>query len=103
MIIKGNVGTRKSLVINCIKEMLITLANPEPSPIMLLTPTGVATFNIKAPTIHSTLHLPIKDIVPSKGTPLAKFEEELKYITYILIDEMIFFGPKLLSEIYEHL
>jgi len=70
--------------------MLISLASPEPSPIMLLTPTGVAAFNIQASTIHFALNLPIKDLMPLEGNALAKFQEELRHIRYILIDEMSF-------------
>jgi len=103
MIIQSTAGTGKSLLINCIKDMLISLASPEPSPIMLLAPTGVAAFNIQASTIHSTLHLPMNDLMPLQGNALAKFQEELRHIRYILIDEMSFIGPKLLSHIDERL
>ena len=72
MIIQGTTGTGKSLLINCVREMLIALAGSEPSPIMLLAPTGVAAFNIQASTIHSTLHLPIKYLTPLEGNALAK-------------------------------
>ena len=103
MIIQGTAGTGKSLLINCIKDMLISLASPEPSLIMLLAPTGVVAFNIQASKIHSAPHLPIKDLMPLEGNALAKFQEELRHIRYILIGEMSFIGPKLLSHIDEHL
>ena len=70
---------------------------------MLLTPTRVAAFNIQASTIHSTLHFPIKNPMPLEGNALAKFQEGLRHIRYILIDEMSFIGPKLLSHIDERL
>ncbi len=72
MIIQGTAGTGKSLLINCIKDMLIGLASPEPSSIMLLAPTGIAAFNIQASTIHSALHLPLKDLTPLEGNALRK-------------------------------
>ena len=103
MIIQGTAGTRKSLLINCIREMLIALAGSGPSPIMLLAPTCVAAFNIQASTIHSALHLPLKDLTPLEGNALAKFQEELKHIRYILIDEMSFIGPKLLHQVDQRL
>jgi len=103
MIIQGIVGTRKSLLINCIKDMLISLASSKPSPIVLLTSTGVSSFNIQASTIHFSMHLPIKDLMPLEGNALAKFQEELRHIRYILIDEMSFIGLKLLNHIDERL
>ena len=70
---------------------------------MLLAPTGVAAFNIQASTIHAALHLLIKYFTPLEDNALEKFQEELKHIRYILINEMSFIGPKLLSQIDEHL
>ena len=65
----------------------------------MLAITGVATFNIGATTINSKLKIPIKDMQPLQGQTLIAFKEELKYIKYIIIDEMSFLGPKLLLKI----
>ena len=67
--------------------------------LLLLAPTGIAAFNIGATTIHSKLRIPIKDMQPLQGQALMAFQEELKYIKYIIIDEMSFLGPKLLLKI----
>jgi len=80
VIIQGTTAIVKSLLISCIKDMLITLASPEPSLIMLLAATGVSAFNKQASTIHSALHLPIKYLTPLEGNYLVKFEEELKHV-----------------------
>ena len=65
----------------------------------MLALTGIATFNIGATTINSKLKIPIKDMQPLQGQTLIAFQEELKYIKNILIDEMTFVGPKLLLKI----
>ena len=40
---------------------------------------------------------------PLVGKSLSKFQEELHHIRYILIDEMSFIGPKMLTQIYARL
>ena len=45
----------------------------------------------------------IKDMQPLQGQALIAFQEELKYIKYIIIDEMSFLGPKLLLKIVSRL
>jgi hypothetical protein len=92
MIIQGTRGTRKSYCIHCIKETLSSQAPSRHSPLLLLTPTRVATFNIHATTIHAGLRIPIKDMIPLQGQSLVVFQEEMKHIHYILIDDMSFIG-----------
>ena len=72
---------------------------PNQSPLLLLTPTRVATFNIGGSTIHSKLKILVKDFMQLEGTHLTSFQEEMSHIKYILIDEMIFIGDKLLENI----
>lgn len=55
MIIQGIAGTGKSYLIGAINQSLRMVAMPNPSPLLLLALTGVATFNIGASTIHSKL------------------------------------------------
>ena len=50
------------------------------SPILLLAPTGVPTFNIQATIIHSTLKIPIKKFQPLQTQTLAVFQEVMKHI-----------------------
>jgi hypothetical protein len=69
------------------------------SPFLFLAPTGITAFNIHARTIHSALKIPIKDMRPLQGKSLAIFQEEMRHIRYILIDEMRFLGPRLFIQI----
>ena len=56
--IQGTAG--KSYFIGAIKKALEIEALPEKSPLLLLAPTRVATFNIFGTTIHFSLQIPIK-------------------------------------------
>jgi ATP-dependent DNA helicase PIF1 len=103
MIIQGTVGTGKSYMINCIKASLNQQSPYGHSPILLLAPTGVAAFNIQATTIHSALKIPIKNFQPLQTQTLAVFQEMMKHIRYVLIDEMRFIGPKLFVQIESRL
>ena len=99
MIIQGTAGIGKSYLIHYIKETLSSQAPSGHSPLLLLAPPGVATFNIHATTIHAGLRIPIKDMNPLHGQTLTLFQEELKHIQYILIDEMSFIGSRLFVQI----
>lgn len=96
-------GTGKSHLIKSIKITLMSTTPIGQSPLLLLAPTGIATFNIQASTIHSTLRIPIKEMTPLQGQTLATFQESMHFIQYILIDEMSFIGPKLLQQIDKRL
>jgi ATP-dependent DNA helicase PIF1 len=99
MIIQGTAGTGKSFLIHSISHALSTSSVDGNSPLLLLAPTGIAAFNIRARTIHSALKIPIKDMRPLQGQSLAIFQEEMRHIRYILIDEMSFLGPRLFIQI----
>ena len=99
MIIQGTAGTGKSYLIGAIKNTLDSVSLPGKSPLLLLAPTGVAAFNISATTIHSALHISIKEITHLQGPQLITLQEEMKYVKYILIDEMSFIGRNLLIKI----
>ena len=90
MIIQGTKDTGKSYLIHCIKEALSSYTPYDHSPLLLLAPTGVATLNIHATNIHAGIIILIKDMRPLHGQSLAVFQEEMKHIHYILIDEMSF-------------
>lgn len=70
---------------------------------LLLSPTGIATFNIHGKTIHFSLKIPIKDMKPLCGKALVMFQEEMRHVRYISIDEMKFIGPRLFIQIDSHL
>ena len=70
MIIQGTAGTGKSYLIGAIKNALENSSHPRKIPFLRLAPIGVADFNISATTIHSTHHIPIKEIIfSSKKVP----------------------------------
>ena len=99
MIIRGTTGTGKSYLINCIRSALNGSTQQETNQLLTLAPTGVSAFNIHASTIHSAQCIPIKEMQPLQGQALTTFQEDLKTIRYILIDEMSFIGLKLLLKI----
>lgn len=99
MVIQGTAGTGKSHLIKCIFHSLNDSIQTQRPQILILAPTGVAVFNINATKVHSTLKIPIRDMHPLNRQALTTFQEGMKYIKYILIDEMSFIGPKLLLKI----
>ena len=99
MVIQGTTGTGKYYLIYCSKYALQTPCEQSGCVLLLLAPTGVAAFNIRASTIHSALRIPIGEMQPLEGQSLSKLQEELRHIRYILIDEMRFIGPKMLTQI----
>jgi len=82
MIIQGTAGTGKSYLIGVLKNTLDSVSLLGKSPLLLLAPTGVAAFNIPATTVHSTLHILIKEITHSQGPQLITLQEEMKYVVY---------------------
>jgi hypothetical protein len=50
-------------------------------------------------TIHSALHIPVRDMTNLQGSCLITLQEEMRHIKYILIDEMSFIGRNLLTQI----
>ena len=62
MIIQGTTGIGKSYLIQAIRQALYDASTPQHSPLLLLAPTGIASFNIGASTIHSTLRIPLTKI-----------------------------------------
>ena len=59
----------------------------------------MASFKISATTVHSALHISIKEINPLRGPSLINLQEELRSVKYILIDEMSFIRKNLLIRI----
>ena len=99
MIIQGTAGTRISFLMGWLQAAFSSSSPNNSSPLLLLAPTGVAAFNINSLTIHSALRIPINTMLPLEGQALANLQEWLLHIRYVLIDEMSFIGPKLLSNI----
>ena len=86
-------------MIGAIKNTLANISHPGKSPLLILAPTGVASFNISATTVHSALHIQIKEINPLRGPSLINLQEELRFVKYILINEMSFIGKNILIRI----
>ena len=103
MIIQGTADTGKSYLVGAIKNTLANISHPGKSPLLLLAPTGVAALNIYARTVHSALHISIKEINLLQGPSLINLQQELGNIKYILIDEMSFIGKNILIRIYSRL
>lgn len=74
MLIQGIVGIGKSYFIRTIKKTLETKSFSGKSPLLILAPTRVKTFNTYEKTIHSTLKIPIKDIKPLEKQSLLTFQ-----------------------------
>jgi len=87
----------KSHLIDFLKDSFIIESLPTSNPLLLVAPRGVSVLNKKALTIHSSLHIPLVSMHPLEGQPLLHLQEKLFHVKYILIDEMRFIGPKLLS------
>ena len=99
MLLQGTTGMGKSYLINCIRTSLQNTSPHGLTPILVLAPTGIAAFNIHATTIHATLKIPVREMKQLQGQTLTTYQEKMKNIKYILIDEMGFIGPKLLLKI----
>ena len=99
MIIPSTVGIGKSSLIGCISHALSSATMNGKISLLLLAPNGIATFNICGKTIHSALKISIKYIKPLCGQALVVFQEEMRHIRYILIDDMRFIGPRLFIQI----
>ena len=65
------------------------------SPVVVLAPTGVASFNINGMTIHSGLSIPIINDAKRldiNGERLKQLQDKLKDVRYIIIDEKSMIG-----------
>ena len=99
MIIQGTTSTGKSYLILCISHALVASTTSRKCPLLFLAPTGIVAFNINEKTIHSVLKLPIKDMQPLNSHSLSIFQKKMRPIRYVLIDEMLFIGPRLFIQI----
>ena len=86
MIIQDIARTRKSHLIKCIQHALNMNARQQERQILILAPIGVVAFKINAITMHSALKISIKEMHPLNGKELTTFQEDIKYIKYILSD-----------------
>ena len=97
MFVSGTAGSGKSHLINCIRRFAVE--NFSENVMCVCAPTGTASFNIMGRTIHSALSLPVpigKDLPDLKSRGLLNFQERLKSVRMIIIDEMSMIGRKML-------
>lgn len=92
MIITGLGGSGKSYVIQALSELLDTQCK-------VCAFFGIAAFNIKGRTLHSLLQLPIKgrNNGPLKASALAKLQQELDGVRYLIIDEFSVIGQRMFA------
>jgi ATP-dependent DNA helicase PIF1 len=97
--IDGTARTGKLYLIDAISKALTEMANERgtKSPILRLAPTGVAAFNIKGRTIHSSLYLPTRGDDELDAARRLQLQERLQPIKYIILDEKSMVGRRFLS------
>lgn len=95
MVIIGTVGSVKSYLIKCIVKAVRTIFQTNMS-VQVLCPTGNSANLISGITIHSFLKIPIntrtKEMAPPDGAIGETFQENLKDLKVLLIDERSFIG-----------
>ncbi|KAK3909624.1 ATP-dependent DNA helicase RRM3 [Frankliniella fusca] len=96
VLIQGKAGTGKSLVIARIAN-LISSTFGEGS-CLLVGPTGVCALNINGPTLHNKLKFNLSEEYANlNGDQLFKFQQEMKKVKFIIIDEFSVVGCEMLS------
>ena len=73
--------------------------------IRVCAPTGAAAINIEGSTIHSLLHFPMvsSKFQPLNGEAKTNFQNEMKELKFIIIDEMSMIGAQILFMIERRL
>ncbi|KAK3923555.1 ATP-dependent DNA helicase RRM3, partial [Frankliniella fusca] len=98
----GNGGTGKSLVIANIAYLIF--ANFGVRSCLLLGPTGVSALNINGSTLHSALKLDLnEDYKNLNGDQLFKFQDAMKDVKFLIIDEFGMVGCQMLWHIDQRL
>lgn len=112
--VTGPAGTGKSVVIRAITQATVRILNLRPDiddltflPILLLAPTGKASYNIQGLTIHSALRIPVNQFVgllsKLSDDELGNFRSKYRNLKIIIIDEFSMVGIKLFSFIDQRL
>ena len=102
-IIQGAAGTGKSFLIKqMVKKVEDTFGNAS---VLLMAPTGVAANNIGGHTIHSAMRITKTrgSLADLTGENERKFQEDMRRVKVIIIDEMSMIGTRLLSVIDKRL
>ena len=93
----------KYYLIHCLCHAFSNSEKLEKILFLFLAPTGITDFNINGKTVHASLKIPIKDMKPLQQRPVSLFQEQMRHIRYILIDEMSFIHPKFFMQINSRL
>ena len=97
IIISGTAGTGKSLLINCLTDLL----RPH---VKVAAPTGVAAFNIYGSTLHTLLHLPTRgEFRELEGDRLKSLQSTFEGVQYLITDEMSMVGRKMFGRVDKRL
>uniref|UniRef100_A0A1X7VIB7 ATP-dependent DNA helicase n=1 Tax=Amphimedon queenslandica TaxID=400682 RepID=A0A1X7VIB7_AMPQE len=108
MFITGGVGTGKSHVISVVKEHVERAHIGAGNTFVLMSPTGVAAFNIGGLTVHRALNLPVKHGHSTAyrklgGETLKELRQSWKYVNTIIIDEISMVSYLTMSFIHKRL
>lgn len=82
-------------MIGVVKQILEIDYFLEKSPLPLLAPTSVGTFNISSSTVNFMIHIPNKDMTYLESSHLINLQRNMQHVKYILIDEMSFIWTSL--------
>lgn len=110
-LVTGGAGVGKSLLISVLYQTLIRVfnrdinADPDKPTVLLCAPTGLAAFNIKGQTIHSSLKLPVNQkrlqtLSANVSNTMATVYSRLKLV---IIDEISMVGQNTFAMISKRL
>lgn len=108
LFITGSGGSGKSFVIKLAAELIDRLSACGSKTVLLMAPTGIASYHIRGSTIHSALCLPIDHHSASQYLPLSpnrlkELRQRFQYISTIIIDEISMVGLRTFENIHRRL
>ena len=92
LVVSGQGGTGKTRVIEIVSR-IISARLPEPLPVVVAAPTGLAAFNVGGTTLHRMLSLPVEHGKPSdyrrlQVEELTTIRATLKGLRLLIVDEI---------------
>ncbi len=92
MIVSGTAGTGKTYLISAVKQVLGAHC-------IVTATTGIAAFSINGQTLHSAAQLPIREYRDLQGDSLQRLQLRLEGKRFLIVDEMLMIGHKMLSSL----
>ncbi len=92
MIVSGTAGTGKTYLIRAVKQVLGAHC-------IVTATTGIAAFSINGQTLHSAAQLPIREYRDLQGDSLQRLQLRLEGKRFLIVDEMLMIGHKMLSSL----